>query len=494
MSSRRRTADHEPAVAGSDAAHQRSKTARIAHSPAKRGSSSSAGARTDLSALLPPPSAVSDADDPRLRALRDLRLCICDGPTQFTVFKSRLTVKGELGYRMIRCTHGVQEGDMYFEVRFNPTAEQQSSAAAAAAAAAVATGSYNTSSDATTAFYGSAGLGPDALSPYSTSSGFNTTSGSSASSSSSSSSSSSGGRDRDREKSEKEKDRDRDRHQSEPTAAGAAPPPASPFLSSPSPANIRVGWSRERGDLDVPVGFDEHSYGYGGSLGRRFHRSLGRDYAIAPAPGDVIGCLISLPVVSTMHGAGAAAAAAAAAATAADATAGNGSVDDSSNISRSSSSSSSSSGRIAAAASDVAGASGAATSLPTLSQSQAHAQAQLLAAAASNTTTPAAHNSTAVEADRLMSDLKDQFRRRFTTLHGSSITFFRNGKSLGRAFDNIPGGPYFPAVSLYNGASVTLNFGPDFACPPPGCVPRYVVPHHSHMNRRRVRVFLRYSK
>lgn len=49
-----------------------------------------------------------------------------------------------------------------------------------------------------------------------------------------------------------------------------------------------------------------------------------------------------------------------------------------------------------------------------------------------------------------------------------SISFFKNGKDQGIAFDDIPGDTYFPAVSLYgNGAQVTANFGPSFAHPPP---------------------------
>lgn len=44
----------------------------------------------------------------------------------------------------------------------------------------------------------------------------------------------------------------------------------------------------------------------------------------------------------------------------------------------------------------------------------------------------------------------------------SKIEFFKNGQSQGIAWSNIVRGTYFPAVSLYMGAQVSLNFGPKF--------------------------------
>jgi len=40
----------------------------------------------------------------------------------------------------------------------------------------------------------------------------------------------------------------------------------------------------------------------------------------------------------------------------------------------------------------------------------------------------------------------------------SSVTFYRNGKSLGTAFENIYDGEYFPAISLYKEAKVCSFF------------------------------------
>ena len=50
---------------------------------------------------------------------------------------------------------------------------------------------------------------------------------------------------------------------------------------------------------------------------------------------------------------------------------------------------------------------------------------------------------------------------------GSKMTFFKNGVSQGVAFRDLYQGDYFPAVSLYRGGHVTVNFGPNFKHPPP---------------------------
>ena len=43
---------------------------------------------------------------------------------------------------------------------------------------------------------------------------------------------------------------------------------------------------------------------------------------------------------------------------------------------------------------------------------------------------------------------------------------YKNGKCMGVMFENINCGVYFPAVSLYNKAQATVNFGPAFKHPP----------------------------
>ncbi|KAI1287054.1 Set1/Ash2 histone methyltransferase complex subunit ASH2 [Halotydeus destructor] len=56
--------------------------------------------------------------------------------------------------------------------------------------------------------------------------------------------------------------------------------------------------------------------------------------------------------------------------------------------------------------------------------------------------------------------------KELTPLSGSEMKFFRNGKSVGTAFQNFYAGHYFPACSFYKNVTVTFNFGPNFKCPP----------------------------
>jgi len=50
---------------------------------------------------------------------------------------------------------------------------------------------------------------------------------------------------------------------------------------------------------------------------------------------------------------------------------------------------------------------------------------------------------------------------------GSYFEFFKNGVSQGKVWqDEVNDGEYYPCVSLYKNATVRLNFGPVFDCPP----------------------------
>ncbi|XP_025113604.1 set1/Ash2 histone methyltransferase complex subunit ASH2-like isoform X2 [Pomacea canaliculata] len=49
---------------------------------------------------------------------------------------------------------------------------------------------------------------------------------------------------------------------------------------------------------------------------------------------------------------------------------------------------------------------------------------------------------------------------------GSKMIMYKNGQSIGVAFEDVHEGTYYPAVSLYKAATVTVNFGPDFKFPP----------------------------
>ncbi|XP_018790989.1 PREDICTED: set1/Ash2 histone methyltransferase complex subunit ASH2 isoform X3 [Bactrocera latifrons] len=50
-------------------------------------------------------------------------------------------------------------------------------------------------------------------------------------------------------------------------------------------------------------------------------------------------------------------------------------------------------------------------------------------------------------------------------LPGSTIEYFKNGKSQGVAFTDIYGGSYYPTISIHKNATVAVNFGPNFKHP-----------------------------
>ncbi|XP_065072264.1 set1/Ash2 histone methyltransferase complex subunit ASH2-like isoform X2 [Rhopilema esculentum] len=66
-------------------------------------------------------------------------------------------------------------------------------------------------------------------------------------------------------------------------------------------------------------------------------------------------------------------------------------------------------------------------------------------------------------------DMVEKAEKSLKELEGSEIEFFKNGKSQGKAFQNVFCGAYYPAISLYKNAMVSCNFGPDFQYPPEDC-------------------------
>uniref|UniRef100_A0A8D2MTM3 Set1/Ash2 histone methyltransferase complex subunit ASH2 n=1 Tax=Zonotrichia albicollis TaxID=44394 RepID=A0A8D2MTM3_ZONAL len=63
-------------------------------------------------------------------------------------------------------------------------------------------------------------------------------------------------------------------------------------------------------------------------------------------------------------------------------------------------------------------------------------------------------------------DFVDKAEKSLKQAPGSQIIFFKNGVNQGVAFKDIFEGVYFPAISLYKGCTVSINFGPYFKYPP----------------------------
>ncbi|GAQ81553.1 hypothetical protein KFL_000830350 [Klebsormidium nitens] len=59
--------------------------------------------------------------------------------------------------------------------------------------------------------------------------------------------------------------------------------------------HTRLGWSMSGGDLQAPVGYDTHSYGYRDVDGSKVHNTWREEYGAGYGEGDVVGCYINLP-------------------------------------------------------------------------------------------------------------------------------------------------------------------------------------------------------
>ena len=58
---------------------------------------------------------------------------------------------------------------------------------------------------------------------------------------------------------------------------------------------VRLGWARRKAPLNGPVGLDGHSYGYRDKFGEKVHLSRPRPYGQPFGTGDVVGMYICLP-------------------------------------------------------------------------------------------------------------------------------------------------------------------------------------------------------
>lgn len=76
------------------------------------------------------------------------------------------------------------------------------------------------------------------------------------------------------------------------------------------------------------------------------------------------------------------------------------------------------------------------------------------------TVDPLVDHHEAIRLAAIASRVKSKQSPQIEPVNGSFIEFFKNGQSLGHAFDNINKGYYYPAVSLYYGAKVKFITGP----------------------------------
>jgi hypothetical protein len=197
--------------------------------------------------------------------------------------------------------------------------------------------------------------------------------------------------------------------------------------------NSRFGWSTVKGDVQAPVGFDEHSYSYRDKDGHCFHQSRGKQYGAGYGrlfvcslphllifssvmhyllgPGDVIGFYIYLPPKESVN-------------------------------------------------KDMANESKDDIKMNDLTTSVAVAGVSV-----SNNVSDDNNNTNGLVENASTSSEKKESP--LTKRLGSRIQFFKNGVNQGDAFVDINDGTYYAAASFYMGAGATFNFGPLFKYPPP---------------------------
>ncbi|MFH4977489.1 hypothetical protein AB6A40_004198 [Gnathostoma spinigerum] len=171
------------------------------------------------------------------------------------------------------------------------------------------------------------------------------------------------------------------------------------FSSRPPESAARVGWSQALAPVQACVGYTVFSYAWRSVKGTKFHDARGKHYAETGYDlGDTVGCMISLPP------------------------------------------------------------SPADCDYDFASASQIPASSSYLPP--SRKDLPLInfkHHYFYEEKDEV-----EETMRNLKPIKGSYIEYFKNGVSCGIAYQDVYEGFYFPAVSLFQGATMTCNFGPEF--------------------------------
>lgn len=208
--------------------------------------------------------------------------------------------------------------------------------------------------------------------------------------------------------------------------------------------NFRLGICNERAEVHAPVGYDQHGYAYRSKNGSRVHQSIRTRYASAYGPGDVIGCLIRFNVHPSEV----------AEAERLDEGASAGPADYWRQRAALAAKSSGASDEVVDAM--LVNKNPPAFSSEREGREKNHPMKTRIVSEGGNrnkgnsNTTPA--------------NTKNTVYKRF---RGSVVNFFKNGVDMGPAFVHLTKESwYYPVASLYGGAIVRFNPGPELACPP----------------------------
>uniref|UniRef100_A0A1I7XJ85 B30.2/SPRY domain-containing protein n=1 Tax=Heterorhabditis bacteriophora TaxID=37862 RepID=A0A1I7XJ85_HETBA len=186
------------------------------------------------------------------------------------------------------------------------------------------------------------------------------------------------------------------------------------FVKQPKDSHIRIGWSQPLAVVQACVGYNKFSYGWRSLKGTKFHNATGKKYHFQGfKEGDVLGCLIHLPRDPVQPG----------------------------------------------------------PSTQYLPPSHKHSN--LIIWVIKNCFI--FHDLPLINfKHNYFYETHDDVVDAMKTLHplpGSKIEFFHNGRPCGPAFTDIYAGFYFPAVSVFQSATIRCNFGPRLCHLPKGALP-----------------------
>jgi len=69
------------------------------------------------------------------------------------------------------------------------------------------------------------------------------------------------------------------------------------IVDIPEGAATRIGWAQKNANLQAPLGFDKFGYSCRSRKGTKFHEAIGKHYCDGYKTDDVLGCMITLPVI-----------------------------------------------------------------------------------------------------------------------------------------------------------------------------------------------------
>ncbi|KAH8865739.1 Set1/Ash2 histone methyltransferase complex subunit ASH2 [Schistosoma japonicum] len=212
------------------------------------------------------------------------------------------------------------------------------------------------------------------------------------------------------------------------------------ITDQPEGSATRIGWSQMYGNLQAPCGYDKFSYSWRSRLGTVFHESRGRHYAEdGYKKDDVVGCMIHLPSTSDPF------------------TSLENQCSESSLLFKTPQTNS-----LSSVTGDMKSNTDNASGAPSSNKCKSSHIANYLPETYKDRPLIRFRNSFYFEEK----DEPTKAEKLLRPLLGSKITFYRNGKCMGTAFTNIYAGTYFPAISIYKSATVSVNFGPYFKYPP----------------------------